>query len=239
MLRSVASKVAWVGRTASMVFGLTLVLALVLGLATMALAAVPGDPFKLGRVNSVNKLTTLVGTVTSPMLRVENKGTGTALNLKVRQGKPPLTTNSTGRVPRLNSDMVDGKHASAFLPRNGKAADADKLDGQEGAAFLQASTPTYKVWVSKTGTEGFTSATRVACDMGDKVLSGGVFGINPGHSVFVASEPAPVVGDPRGTPFRAWDVWWFNEENPDSGTTGDLVAAIAYCADFGTPHSTS
>jgi hypothetical protein len=48
MLRTTASKVAWVGRTASMVFGLALVLALVLGVATMALAAVPGDPFKLG-----------------------------------------------------------------------------------------------------------------------------------------------------------------------------------------------
>jgi hypothetical protein len=44
MLRTVASKVAWVGRTASMVFGLALVLALVLGIATMALAAVPGAP---------------------------------------------------------------------------------------------------------------------------------------------------------------------------------------------------
>jgi hypothetical protein len=31
MLKSMASKVAWVGRTASMVFGLALVLALILG----------------------------------------------------------------------------------------------------------------------------------------------------------------------------------------------------------------
>ena len=37
MIRSAASKVAWVGRTASMVFGLALVLALVLGVASMAL----------------------------------------------------------------------------------------------------------------------------------------------------------------------------------------------------------
>jgi hypothetical protein len=39
MLRSVAAKVAWVGRTAAMVFGLALVLALLFGLASMALAA--------------------------------------------------------------------------------------------------------------------------------------------------------------------------------------------------------
>ncbi len=38
MLRKVASKVAWVGRTASMVFGLALLLALVFGVASMALA---------------------------------------------------------------------------------------------------------------------------------------------------------------------------------------------------------
>jgi len=39
VLRNVASKVAWVGRTASMVFGLALVLALLFGVATMALGA--------------------------------------------------------------------------------------------------------------------------------------------------------------------------------------------------------
>jgi hypothetical protein len=38
MLRKVASKVAWVGRTASMVFGLALVLALVFGALSVALA---------------------------------------------------------------------------------------------------------------------------------------------------------------------------------------------------------
>lgn len=112
-----------------MVFGLALVLALMLGVGTMALAAVPGDPFKLGKVNSINRLSTLVGTATSPILRVQNKGTGTALDLRVQPGKPPLTTNSIGRIPRLNADMVDGKHAGAFLPKGGKAADSDKLGG--------------------------------------------------------------------------------------------------------------
>jgi hypothetical protein len=39
MLRTAASKIAWVGRTASMVIGLALVMALVFGVATMALGA--------------------------------------------------------------------------------------------------------------------------------------------------------------------------------------------------------
>jgi hypothetical protein len=38
-LRSMASKVAWVGRTASMVFGLALVLALIFGVTSVALSA--------------------------------------------------------------------------------------------------------------------------------------------------------------------------------------------------------
>lgn len=43
MLRSAASKVAWVGRTASMVFGLALVLALIFGVASMAAGATRGN----------------------------------------------------------------------------------------------------------------------------------------------------------------------------------------------------
>jgi hypothetical protein len=77
MLRSVASKVAWVGRTASMVFGLALVLALVLGVASMALGA-DGDFFKVGRANLASAVSTLT-----------RSGEGPALSLKVDSG-PPL-----------------------------------------------------------------------------------------------------------------------------------------------------
>ncbi len=43
MLKSVAIKVAWVGRTASMVLGLALVLALIFGVAPTALGATGGQ----------------------------------------------------------------------------------------------------------------------------------------------------------------------------------------------------
>ena len=76
MLRTAAKKIAWVGRTVSMVFGLALVVALVLGIATMALAAVPGDPFKLGQVNRINNaLTTLIGSRSGAMLAIDNDST--------------------------------------------------------------------------------------------------------------------------------------------------------------------
>lgn len=138
MVRDALGKVMWVGRATVFCVGLAVVLALVIGTASVALAAVPGDPFKLGQVNSINRLSTLVGNSAGPILRVQNKGTGPAADLRVQAGKPPMTVNSTGRVPRLNADMVDGKHASVFLPKNGKAVDSDKLDGKDSTEFYEA-----------------------------------------------------------------------------------------------------
>jgi hypothetical protein len=111
MLRRVASKVAWVGRTASMVFGLALVLALMLGVATMALAGTGvGDTFNLGRLNTVNRLSQLVGSTDNPMLRIDNNGgaaNATALELQVEPGQPPMTVNSRTKVANLNADKID------------------------------------------------------------------------------------------------------------------------------------
>ncbi len=53
MSRSVAAKVAWVGRITSMVFGLALVLALLFGVASMALAGTGvNGVFNLGVKNT-------------------------------------------------------------------------------------------------------------------------------------------------------------------------------------------
>ncbi len=72
MLKTIFSKVMWVGRATVFTVGLAVTLALMLGVATAALAAVPGDPFKLGRSNAINRLTALVGGVDSALLRVDN-----------------------------------------------------------------------------------------------------------------------------------------------------------------------
>ncbi len=119
MLRSALSKVAWVGRTASMVFGLALVMALVLGVATSAMGA-NGQNFILGKLNNAaTAVTGLVGNVDGgAALRVTNPNSGandTALDLRVQAGEAPMRVNSAGKVANLNADTLDGKDSSAFV----------------------------------------------------------------------------------------------------------------------------
>jgi hypothetical protein len=118
MIRSVASKVAWVGRTASMVFGLALVLALVLGVASMALGA-NGQAWILGQANVATAITSLGGTggVNGPMVRITNNdadANDTALDLRVQSGEAPMRVNSATKVASLNADRLDGKDFGAF-----------------------------------------------------------------------------------------------------------------------------
>src|SRR5918994_6110069 len=118
MVRSVAKKVAWVGRTASMVFGLALVLALVFGMASTAFGANGGN-FILGSLNnSATAITKLTGTVGgNPALRVSNPSTATgstALDLQVATGKAPMKVNSSTKVTNLNADKIDNKDSTAL-----------------------------------------------------------------------------------------------------------------------------
>ena len=62
----------WMGRATVFTVGLAMTLALMIGVATTALAAVPGDPFELGGITTVNAVSTLVGNVSGPTLSVEN-----------------------------------------------------------------------------------------------------------------------------------------------------------------------
>jgi hypothetical protein len=122
MLEKVASKVAWVGRTASMVFGLALVMALIFGVATTALAGTGvGARFQLGQTNTVNAITRLVGSVAGPSLQIDNNSadpSATALDLRVEPGKAPLTVDSTaGKATNLNADELDGLSSEELAPR--------------------------------------------------------------------------------------------------------------------------
>lgn len=54
-----------ISRGLALATGAVVTSALVLGAATTALAAAPGDPFRLGQVNVINKVTKLVGKATS------------------------------------------------------------------------------------------------------------------------------------------------------------------------------
>jgi hypothetical protein len=157
MLRSMASKVAWVGKTASMVFGLALVVALILGVASVALSATGGN-FILGKANEATTVSKLTASIAGPALTLVNQSTdaaATALNINVASGKAPLRVNAAaGTATNLSADELDGKDFSDFYAQGSKvadsanadqadqatsassAADADTLDGTDSSEFL-------------------------------------------------------------------------------------------------------
>ena len=125
MLRSAASKVMWVGRATVFVVGLAIILALVFGVATAGLAGTGvGGIFNLGKVNSVDRISQLIGSTPSSMLLVDNNGAGTALDLRVGspttppafKTTPPMKVDSGARVANLNADLLDGKEMSNIEP---------------------------------------------------------------------------------------------------------------------------
>ena len=169
MLRSAASKVMWVGRATVFLVGLAVILAVVLGLATAALAGTGvGATFNLGKINTVNRLSQLVGSTDNAMLRLDNNNTGTgatALSLQVEPGHAPMKVNSGTQVAGLNADKVDGTNASEFVASNNVYTVGS---GQE-----------------KLG-EKLGDDTRVIsqhCDGGDRLLSGGPASVDPGSKV--------------------------------------------------------
>src|SRR3712207_4019386 len=132
------SKAAMLAKGMAMVWGVALTLALVLGLSSVALAGTGvGATFNLGQTNTVNTLSKLVGSVAGPSLQIDNNSTNaaaTALELQVEAGKAPMKVNSGVKVANLNADRLDDREASSFANGvNGKATDADKLDGKSAS----------------------------------------------------------------------------------------------------------
>ncbi len=126
MIRSAASKVMWVGKATVFLVGLSVILALVFGVASAALGA-DGDFFKVGKSNLASAVSTLT-----------KSGAGPALKLNVDSGAP-LAVNSTTKVAKLNADRIDNREASSFANGvGGVATNADQLDGQDSTAFLGA-----------------------------------------------------------------------------------------------------
>jgi hypothetical protein len=108
MLKTIFSKVMWVGRAASTMFGLALVLALILGVATAAFGD-NGDFFKLGKSNTASKVSKLI-----------KSGAGPALDLQVDSGAP-LKVNSDQTVTNLSADKLDGQDSSDLAEPRGYA----------------------------------------------------------------------------------------------------------------------
>jgi hypothetical protein len=128
MVKSVFSKVVWVGRATVFLMGLALILALVFGMASTAFGANGGN-FILGSLNNTaTAITKLTGTVGGgPALQVSNPSTATgstALDLQVTTGKAPMKVNSSTKVTNLNADKLDGQDSSTIGKEKWAVVDA-------------------------------------------------------------------------------------------------------------------
>jgi hypothetical protein len=115
----VIKKVMFLGRVAKFVVGLAVILALSVSVASTALAGTGvGASFNLGRTNTVNAVSKLVGSVADPSLTIDNNSTdvnATALDLQVEPGKAPMKVNSDAQVANLNADELDGTTSAGFV----------------------------------------------------------------------------------------------------------------------------
>ena len=189
MVKSVARKMMFVGRATTFMVGLAVILALVFGVASMALGA-NGLPFILGENNAATALTRLTGNVDASAMQIVNNNAGaddSALSLSVQQGEAPMRVNSSSRVANLNADEVDGKSAGAFLPK-----------------------ATYERHVESTGGDigGGERLELTLCDAGDRVLSGGHSSLDAGTTLTFS---APLVDAEQG-----WQLRWINDGTADS-----------------------
>jgi hypothetical protein len=100
--------------------------ALIVALGGAGYSATGGN-FILGHSNVATTPTALNASLNHRTLSLGNPNPGaaaTALGLIVPAGKPPMFVSSTGRVDRLNADMVDGLSANQ-LARVALDFDAD------------------------------------------------------------------------------------------------------------------
>jgi hypothetical protein len=118
MMRQMAKGTMSIARGTALTVGVAVMVALVLGVATTALAGTGvGAGFQLGKTNTVDAITRLVGSVAGPSLIIDNGSTGTgatALDLRVEGGKAPMKVNSGTKVANLNADKLDNLDSSAF-----------------------------------------------------------------------------------------------------------------------------
>src|SRR5829696_5585621 len=166
---------------------LAVTVALVLTTGTAALAGTGGGAaFNLGKINTVNALSTLVGSTASSMLKVDNDGTGTALDLQVgssgtppdQKTAPPMKVDSQAKITNLNADELDGQDASDFLPAYGKAQNSFHADGADNADKLDG-------WSSEDFIKGHGRAYHTAIALSPGLFYG-VLGTDQGRSPEVA-----------------------------------------------------
>lgn len=122
MIVRLFGKLMWVGRATSAVVGLLVLFLVAIGAANSALAHAGVDTklFHLGHNNPVVAISTLAGTLTGAVLKVDNNGTGPALSLEAGTGKAPIAVNgAAGTATGLSADELDGRDSAAYQRRVG------------------------------------------------------------------------------------------------------------------------
>jgi hypothetical protein len=170
-------------RATSIVVGLAVMVGLVAGVASLAVAGPSSGGSTAtavlkGVTNTANAVTTLVNSGTGAALRLEAQSGNPALSLPAQTGTAPLAVNSETKVNHLNADKLDDKESTDFLAAHGtadNAANADKLDGKDSTDFTPK---TYIVEETITVNPGIVLFWPVICDSGDLALRGGWRGLN-------------------------------------------------------------
>ena len=192
--------------------GLAVVVVVLFGAATAALAAVPGDPFRLGRINSIDRLSTLVGTTANAMLRVDNNGSGPALSLQAGAGNPPVVVNAAaGTATNLDADALDGQDSSEFLPAE-----------------------IYEKSASQTISPDSSAGTTATCDTGDVAVSGSYAML--GSKLDVTSERRVDDRFDEETGETNPSGWHVIAENPETSADG-IITVYVNCADRAPAHT--
>ena len=140
------------GRGTATIMGLAMLLALSVGLASTALAGTGiGARFDLGKTNTVNAVSKLVGNVAGPSLQIDNNsanGAATALNLLVEAGKAPMKVNpEAGTATNLSADKLDGKSADEIGVNGLEQVFSDSAFNSTDFKQVTASCPAGKVVV--------------------------------------------------------------------------------------------
>ena len=133
-MRTAARTVMWVGKATVFLVGLSVILALIFGVASTASGA-NGKPFLLGKKN--------VATAVSTLLK---RGPGPALKLKVGSG-PPLAVNSSETVTNLNADKIDGQDVTQIGVNGLQRVEVESAENSVSSKLATASCPSGKVLV--------------------------------------------------------------------------------------------
>jgi hypothetical protein len=136
LMKTTLRKLWRLTKTTSTIVGLAVMVGLVAGVASLAVAqkspsgGTTASPLFKGVENIAATTTTLI-----------NTGRGAAMSMHVQPGNAPLTVNDdAGTATNLSADTVDGKDSTAFVSAtNGKAPDSDRLDGKDSTEFAAAS----------------------------------------------------------------------------------------------------